>query len=275
MSRIRKERGGIKPAFNVYVGRAFSEAQACKALTKGKLFIVSAGLGLISDQTHIPTYDLTIASSSADVARRIVGQDFSRRIWWAKICRLGSNKGGISGLIRESKATVFCIALPSPYLDMVAEDLGQVPYHLARKVRVFSSEDGRRFLPSILQSSWMPYDARLDGPDSPIRGTKSDFAQRAMRHFLEYVLQKGGTDPRLDAKVVIKCLRPMKYPKRPIRTRMTDSQITAVMQRDFKKIGGLASEMLRHLRRKLGIACEQGRFTRLLRDLKATRERIK
>ena len=273
MSQIKKERSEIKPALEVYVGRAFSEAQVCKQLTNGRLFIVSAGLGLISDQTHIPTYDLTIASSPANVASRIVGKEFSRRTWWARICRLGSNKDGISGLIRTNRATVFYIALPSPYLDMVAEDLEQIPDHLAKNVRIFSSEEGRRLLPKRLLPSWMPYDARLDGPDSPIPGTKSDFAQRAMRHFLENVVQKGGTDPRRDAKIVAECLLLMNYPNRPIRTRMTDSEITAVMKREFHNVGGRASEMLPHLRRTLGIACEQGRFSRLFRDLKADQER--
>jgi len=272
MTQIRKERGEIKPALEVYVGRAFSEAQLCKKLTNGRLFIVSAGLGLICDQTQIPTYDLTIASSSANVASRIVGKEFSRRTWWAKICRLGTNRDGISGLIRDNSAAVFCIALPSPYLDMVAEDLEQIPDLLAKKVRVFSSEDGRRFLPNSLLPSWMPYDARLDGPDSPIPGTKSDFAQRAMRHFLEHVVQRGGTNPRWDAKAVAECLHAMKYPSRPSRTRMTDSEITVVMKKEFKKVGGRASEMLPHLRRTLGIACEQGRFARLFRKLRADLE---
>ena len=273
MNHVR-ESTGIRRAFETYVGRGFSEAQACKALTKGRLFIVSAGLGLIEDHTDIPTYNLTITSSPANVASRIVGEQFSRRLWWAEICGLGLYQSGISGLINATPTELCCIALPSPYLDMVAEDLRRVSVHAVQNVRVFSSEDGKRTLPPALVPSWMPYDVRLDGPDSPIRGTKSDFAQRAMRHFLENVAPKGETDPGRDAEVVLECLRPMKRPARPTRTRMTDSEITAVMRREFEKVRGLSSEMLPHLRRTLGIACEQGRFSRLFRDLKSERERV-
>lgn len=275
MKWVNKQHEGLRPAYELYVGRGFHEALACKTLTKGRLFIVSAGLGLIEDQTKIPTYDLTIAKSSANVANRVVGEDFSQRHWWSAVSDQGFNKDGISGLIRRNTASLFCISLPSTYLEMVMDDLGAIPIDLIGNVRIFSSEEGRRLLPEKLMHTWMPYDGRLDGADSPIPGTKADFSQRAMHHFLQHVAPRGGNDSQQDSELVLECLKSMNHPRQPNRIRMTDTEIVSVMNRDFDVVGGTASKMLTHLRRGLGIACEQSRFAQLFRDLKTKRTRAK
>ena len=79
------------------------------------------------------------------------------------------------------------LALPSTYLGMVEEDLLALPDETLGRLRLFGLGIGTRVNPK-LRALVMPYDARLDDRRSPIRGTRSDFASRALRHFAEVVL---------------------------------------------------------------------------------------
>ncbi len=267
MKNVRAARH-TKTATELYVGRGFAQAMECKALVCGRLFVVSAGLGLIEGDAQVPNYDLTISPSSSNIERRIIKGEFSCRTWWAEISKLGTQIRGISGLISAYPASLLFIALPRTYVNMVAEDLGSIGPRLAEHIRLFSSEGARHLLPPALQPTLMPYDSRLDGPDSPLPGTKADFAQRAMHHFLKNIYPHLSNDPAQDARAVLRLLRRLRPPVRPNRKRMSDPEVTAVMRKHFKKVDGQSSQMLIYLRQNLGIACEQKRFTKLFRDLK-------
>ena len=74
------------------------------------------------------------------------------------------------------------IALPSPYLTMIEPEIEQLPPRALSRTRIFTGQSFR-FRDDSLKSHLMPYDARLDGPDSPVPGTATDFASRALRDF--------------------------------------------------------------------------------------------
>jgi hypothetical protein len=113
----------------------------------------------------------------------------------------------------------------------------------------------------------MPYDARLDGLMSPLRGTVSDFAQRALRDFVCTVLpdQSNGTAEAHRRAVTIRLAG---WPA-PVRSRglaSTDAELLAAMRRHWTLAGGSSTRMLQLLRSRCGLACEQRRFRRLFAD---------
>lgn len=59
----------VRPAWKLYCGRGFTEALETATLTSHSLWILSAGMGLITAEDHIPAYDLTLAGTSTNSIR--------------------------------------------------------------------------------------------------------------------------------------------------------------------------------------------------------------
>src|SRR5262249_30285748 len=118
--------------------------------------------------------------------------------------------------------------------------------------------------PSRLLRCILPYDNRLDGPDSPIPGTRGDFSSRAMRHFVEQVWpeQNYGSIEKHKA-AISRRLAKWRRPKFVSRPSKTDEEIIRLIKKNWKSIEGKCSIGLRYLRDVEKVACEQGRFSAL------------
>jgi len=113
----------------------------------------------------------------------------------------------------------------------------------------------------------MPYDERLELVDG-YAGTRSDFAQRAMRHFVESLA--GQQLQRDDAKSLVESALGHRSAKSRIaRTKATDDEIAALLRLHWHKQRGSSSRLLRYLRDDAQVACEQKRFQTIWRGLKA------
>ena len=118
----------------------------------------------------------------------------------------------------------------------------------------------------------MPYDDRFDGPKGPRRGTRSDFPQRATRHFVEVILSSAPRANReTHSKLVKDFLEPLPLPKTVARRKLTDKGITEEIQKSWHEASGNSARMLRLFRDEKKIACEQGRFARLFNQVKMQR----
>lgn len=116
----------------------------------------------------------------------------------------------------------------------------------------------------------MPYDRRLEDPVLGRAGTAGDFAQRAMRDFVEEVLPGSPMGSAADhAKAVLDRLNCHTTPPRPSRRSATDDELQALMRAHWNAVGGRSGRMLRLLRDDLGVACEQGRFKNLFNGVAA------
>jgi hypothetical protein len=119
-------------------------------------------------------------------------------------------------------------------------------------------------LPTRLQSSVLPYDERLEGLDG-YAGTRSDFPQRALRHFVEVV--RGHTLPLEQAREHVRAaMAALRKPVLPERQRKSDEEIIALLRQHWQRLNGSATALLRYLRDDALVACEQSRF-RTLRQL--------
>lgn len=247
-------------ASDLYMGRSVSEAQKAAADMQAELMFVSAGLGLVSANDHVPNYDLTVASGQNSLAPVLNRLSLSSAAWWAALRVARKTPNSIIDLLADCAVTKIFVALPSSYMEMIEGDLRACPTESANKLRIFTSTRGIAYVPERLRPFVMPYDERLEGTE--YAGTRSDFPQRALRHFVKELRAQ-----RLSAakaqQAVQHALEPLVAPMLPARTKATDEMIVALLRRHWKKHSGSSTRLLRVLRDELLIACEQSRFRRL------------
>lgn len=247
---------------SLYCGRGWQEATAAAEVSHSRLFVVSAGLGLISAAGEAPAYNLTLVSGSPDDITRKLNRGSSAE-WWDFISE---------GLSPAAEALgdrgLILAALSRPYLSMVGRDWSRWPQPLKDRLRLFTLDPSG--VPEGLGQNWMPYDERLESLGSGHAGTRSDFAQRALRHFATHFASAPG-DAQQHAELVRRALAPFALPVVPDRERLTDREIVGLIHREWDAVGGRSGAMLTHLRRGLEVACEQGRFRLLF--ARASQER--
>lgn len=245
----------LMPARELYCGRGFSDAVATADSMGADLDIVSAGLGIVHENSLVPSYSLTLSNHSPDGLARIVSESFVPTDWWRRLTR--PHRPSLATIVREHSFII--IALPETYLALVAEDLLTLAEADLRGIRLIGPRSGKR-VPRRLCPQLLPYDERFDA----IRpGTNADFAQRCARHFTESIWP---TLPSADAFAHAAAVRRILEHRRPPpivrRTQLTDTEIITIIRRVGPRS---ASAGLRILRDKYDAACEQARFRRLFR----------
>lgn len=248
-------------SYTLYGGRAFTEAALAAKSANAPHYFLSAGLGLVGPDEKIPAYAMTTVGSTDENVLRKCPQGTTAADWWRKALSSGS----LVDLIGRAKGRVL-LALPSVYLEMVQDELLCLSSCALAKIRVFTAGSAT-LRSSPIEECVMPYDARLDGPDSPIPGTKSDFASRALRHYVELTSQNEKQGLSGDKDLVANALAGMRMPKIPERVRVSDSDIRAALNAAWEHAEGNRQKLLRHLRDVLLISCEQSRFARIAREL--------
>lgn len=256
-------------ASEIYGGRAYREAAKASKEVSGYLWTISAGLGLVSEEANIPSYSLTIVDSGIDdIKKKVCGEQFSPTKWWSDLTASQGSSDPIHRLIRDNPSYLFVMALSQAYGALIQQDLLCLPDDHLRRVRLIGMAL-KPILNARLQKLVMPYDARLDGPDGISTGTRSDFAQRAMRHFVTNIVNVcNSDDPQDHALLVNQALSGREYPQIPKRRRLSDHEITDAIIKNWQSAGGSSSKMLRIIRDVERIACEQGRFKELFNLIK-------
>jgi hypothetical protein len=259
------------PARQLYQGRGFREAEKAAREANARFAVVSAGFGIVDADTALPPYALTVTGASADnILGRLRGHS-TERAWWSDGLR---SCGGVRGLDRfTAQEDLILLAAGRAYLDMIALEVADLPARHRSRVRIFTAARSDALDP-VLRPFVMPYDARLDGPDSGTAGTLSDFPQRALRHFVRHVLPEASlADAGGHAQSVGQCLSPWRRSARLRGASRSDGELVRAMLDNWSAARGRSSYMLRLLRGPLGLACEQRRFKRLYAEACATRSR--
>lgn len=250
-------------AGRLYVGRSIFEARNVSQDIGAPLFIVSAGMGLVGSDEPIPGYDMSASGKGTELAVTLARLGASKSDWWHQ---LGSGKG-FAWLLRENPDATVLISLPSEYLDMVLGDLEVLPSGDLSRMRVFTSPAGRKKIGRVPGLPSLPYDERLESI-AGYAGTRSDFPQRALKHFVAGL--KGHLLPIEEAsRAVAASLGGLEYKAVPQRRRLDDGEIRGLIRQAWGSVGGNSAKLLRHLRDTELVACEQGRFSRLRRQVEA------
>lgn len=262
-------------AGDLYVGRAIGESKRVARLLDADLYVVSAGLGLVRETDLVPNYDLSAGVRGGNRQGGVsISGEYSTQ-WWAALAQNSETGRLLADVVRALPHRMVHVALPASYLRMVSEDLNSIERNTAQLLRIFTSEAGRAMVPDHLQHCILPYDERLEtlgGYD----GTRAEFPQRALRHFVEVL---GGDQLALsDACVAVTtALAKLERRTTPIRQKMTDAQIASLLRSQWTSYGGSSGRLLRYLRDEALVACEQSRFRMLWLQVQAehqTRERI-
>ncbi|GFO65895.1 hypothetical protein M1B72_02695 [Geomonas paludis] len=259
-------------AKDIYCGRGFSEALTASAKNDADLWVISAGLGLISGNHQIPSYNLTISTSSPEsIQLKVVPRGtFAARRWWRDLNEtLYATHTPLADLIRKKKDYLFILSLNYSYAEMVEDDLLSLSSDDLGRLRITGLGQNNS-MHDRLKAICMPYDERFDGPNSPGKGTRSDFPQRTARHFIENILINAEADgaTRHAAKVA-KFLVGKEYPAKVKRNTKTDDEIKEILRARWFDAGGTSARMLRMLRDDMKVACEQKRFSQLFKSVKA------
>jgi hypothetical protein len=252
---------------DLYQGRSFAECRVATRSTAAEFYVVSAGLGLVHADDLVPNYSLTISEGTGSLQKWLFAQGADSTDWWFALCQNIGTTSPISHMINaQGTNSMHLIALPSSYLEMVAPDLAQVQDDRLQTLRIFTSVAGTKTLPSKLQSAVMPYDERLEGVVNH-NGTRSDFPQRALKHFVTHL--KGHEHSLNKAKEGVEAsMAASVKPTIPLREKVPNERIVELIQTHWDRHEGSASKLLRFLRDDAQIACEQSRFSGIWRKVK-------
>lgn len=250
-------------AGRLYVGRSILEARKICQDLDARLFIVSAGIGLVESDEPIPGYDMSASGNKTELAVTLTRHGATKADWWHL---LASGKG-LAWLLREHPNATVLVSLPSEYLDMVREDLDAIPPSDLSRVWVFTSPAGQKKVGQVPELAVLPYDERLESIIGHA-GTRSDFPQRALKHFVSalaaHLLPIGEASLAVSA-----ALGDVQHKATPKRKRLNDVEIRELIRQAWDNFGGNSTKILRHLRDKELVACEQGRFSKLRRQVEA------
>jgi hypothetical protein len=243
----------------IYGGRGFQEARSVASALDARLLVVSAGLGLIDADIEVPPYACTIVTGVSDsVASRVEGT-FSSARWWSALNELSPFGLAMHAALSDSEGLILA-SLSDAYIEMIAADLLTLPDDVLGRLRLFTRAPINR-IKADLRSYVMPYDQRLDGPDSPIPGTISDFSGRALRHFADTILLSDDHRTASEhTQTVRSVVENWRTPERRVRLRLDDSAILTIIRNHWADPKGMS---LPRLRGEFNVACEQGRYAGL------------
>ncbi|MFV8668454.1 hypothetical protein ACNRC9_05470, partial [Ralstonia pseudosolanacearum] len=216
------------------------------------LYIASAGLGLVSEDENVPAYDATVAEVDSPLSALLARMKKGPADWWLALVTEWGPQRSIRGVLRQHKDALVLLALPSTYLSLVSKELDSLSNDEVSRLRIFTSTRGASVLSNSVRSSVLPYDERLEG--SEYRGTRTDFPQRALRHFVEVL--SGHALSLQQAKVrVADTMQSLQKPAAPARDRRSDEEIRTLVRENWERFGGSSTRLLRYLRDDALVSC--------------------
>lgn len=244
----------------LYAGRSFSEARRVAQLLHAPLYVASAGLGLVESEQWVPAYDLTVAASGTTILPRLKQLSATTAEWWASLNRALGHGLPVSSMLMRSPETTWLVAMPGTYLSMLAPELAAMPSPDIARLRIFTSSAWLKAAPAALRGQVMPYDDRLES--TRFSGTRSDFAQRALLHFVKEL-----NGHQLDTEQAHECVRramsAQVVRRLPPRQRRSDDEIRSMLRAQWRAHDGASGRLLRYLRDDALVQCEQSRFKSL------------
>jgi len=257
--RLQSARGRAElPAKDLYTGRAFKAACALSQQLGCSFFVASAGLGLVSGHTRVPSYELSVLSIVPRLStsgRKQIAQ------WWEAI--EGGPFSSAPAQLSQGKGRIL-VAITQPYAALLSRRLASLPRGQRDRLRILGFGLDR-YLPTSLRSQLVRYDDRLD---TCLPGVGFDRAVRALVHFGVLAANEPIASFERDQQLVDKALAHV--PRRCLSVRQRVSDVTLAQRIEGYLSQGMSMSIaLKQLRAKDGVACEEKRFRRLYREATA------
>lgn len=247
-------------AQDLYAGEHWTIARGLAARARydrARLWVCSAGYGLIPAETQIRPYAATFSGGSDRVHG---GADGARQWWHALSSWAGPAPGqprSIRSLAAADRSASFLLALSASYLDACRDDIAAAAGEVADPDTFMVISAGARF-PESAGVVMVPADARLQGL---LGGTRQALNARIAGYLLS-----AGISSRAEATQRMTRLLAEQSPvTRYERKKLSDQEVTEMIAcRLAQAHGTSASRLLREFR-DAGYACEQQRFASLYR----------
>jgi hypothetical protein len=227
--------------------------------------IVSAGLGLLSPDDRIPSYNVTFTPGGPNSIGGGRGAVERNRQWWQL---LGQWRHGFQGprslhaTVKRHADAVHVIALPLDYLDSVLEDVNGI-----------MEDDECRKRTVVLATPYSFFSRRIPGAlDVPgdlyaaLGGTRGTVLARTGL-FLAEKLKERVTDRAEVARALAPLLTKTK--PLPVRRAQTDWEVLKFLRNALQKNATAGHTTLLRSYRLNGYACEYTRFRKLHAEAKA------
>ncbi|ENQ1006285.1 hypothetical protein ACEPXJ_25395 [Pseudomonas aeruginosa] len=267
-----KARTATRPAESLYTGRSVQDAKWAAQKLDAKLMFASTGLGLIDGEHPCPPYNLTVSTAPDSIRPWLGKMGLRSSDWWDAINSHWHRPNPIAALAGRTDIKHILVALSANYIDLVANDLMQIAATDRCKMRFFTSRPGVASLPEQFHPLAMPYDGRLES--SQLAGTRADFPQRAMRHFIE-LIEHPTDSPSADYQAVANAMSALTSMATVKRRRVSDAEVKMLLNEAWDAHKGSSSRLLRYLRDDALVACEQSRFRGLWLELQERTRRSK
>ncbi len=268
------------PALQLYCGEYWSIARGLPAAARdagitARIWICSAGYGLISPQSEVCSYSATFSPCERDSVTRGFDSE-SKRIaaqqWWHTLARWSGPKGtelrSITAIARKYPRVPLLVVASFDYLHAIDQDLLGAAALLANSNLLLIASAGMRTF-GQLTDHLLPCDARLQ---SCLGGTRGSLNIRIAKRLLQYM----GRGP-ISLEQQKSQLRRLLNKQPPIeqyrRRALTDEHIRKFICLELKRNGGASRSLLLRKLRDSGRACEQSRFAGLYGDM-VTDEKI-
>jgi len=251
----------------LYQGRSIQDVKITAEILKNSdVYVISAGLGLVNLEEKIPSYELSV-SEDAPFNKKLNSSNIPITSWWSSVNKARTGHSNpLSRLINTGHYNRIFIATSSAYLDLIADDLWEANPTNLKKLIIFTSPFGQKKIPLGWHPQVAPYDERFEDKKSGYAGTRVDFPQRTLRHFVEALgLQTVPIESAREA--VSKLIGKLKKPVLPTRKKVSDEEVIRLIKRHWKTQLGNSHNLLRHLRDIDLVSCEQSRFKRLWHEV--------
>lgn len=263
--RLSAVSGMRHPAEDLYMGEHWSVVRdiVSAAGSRGwdvRLWICSAGYGLIRPSALIHSYQVTFASGTRDSVTAW-GTDAAQK-WWKGVCSYpipGEEDvpRSLTALARKYPRTPMVIALSANYLYAVEKDLVTVLTHSYFRRHLAIISCGTKVDASQWQENLLPCNG---GVSASLGGTLTSLNARVARFLFE---SPAPADPTVDywAGLVLSLER--RTVERPSRTPQSDAAVTYFIREALRQTPSASRSKLLQKLRATGKACEQRRFGEL------------
>jgi hypothetical protein len=257
------------PARNLYGGEHWRlvldlEKQLRARHNDVRLWVASAGYGLISIDAVLKPYSATFSSNFPDSVVRD-GNVGLLRYWWRTLCE--AHQKSLTELASDG-ATALVIIASSKYLRAMSDDLESAYFELPEEGLILFS--GAGMVSESLQTTLVKVDARVQvalSNSGPLRGTKHGLAARTAQALLTKtcIWPPRATDLQAAYSRLVTDHPP---PTMPQRERHDDKGIQEFIEAQLRDEPLIGWTWLLRRWRASGQACEQKRFRGLFRSVK-------
>lgn len=261
-------------AVNLYSGAYWAIVRDLPALAKQsgfnpKLWILSAGYGLISSETSIYPYSATFASNSLDSVSYPVkdktARDVANQNWWEMLSSFNGltpkTPRSFVDLVNEFPTSYFLVLVSPDYLKAAEKDLSNAINNtkLSEKFIIISSKPNKALMDNLVS-----YNARLQHYVGGIRSSlQANVAAMIFKNIKSKVFDIKHINNYLN-NLILSSPEMIKYERR----KMDDSQVLGFISSTLENEPSLSCTKLLRRLRSSNYACEQGRFRELYWSIK-------